>query len=267
MPNKRVGSLFSHKLIVDNLNKLVKPYFRCARLDIVTYSMIYSEPKKAYLRPSFIMLNTIISFILLPFIIQGQPIIAGNVEPLASRDFSLEKRYNDSFVNEVFKDNILLTIKYLTGDKINPKKINFEDVRKPFEYKLILEPGDTFAFHDDVLPEYDGKVARTTNAHFNAQDGFKSDGFLMGDGVCHLASLLYWVARDAGLETKARVNHNFANIPEVPKDYGVSIYAYPGRQYTDQMQNLYITNNKNREIAFEFKYDGENLKITVVEAV
>lgn len=211
------------------------------------------------------MINTIISFLFLPFFIQGQIVSANIVEPLAVREFSLEKRYDDSFVNEVFKDNILLTVKYLAGENIDPKKMNWETIEKPFEYKLTLKPGETFAFHDDVLPEYDGKVVKTTNAHFNAQEGFRFSGLLFGDGVCHFASLLYWVAKDAGLETVAHVNHNFANIPEVPGEYGVSIYAYPGKQYGDQMQNLYITNNKNREIAFEFKYDGENLKITAIE--
>ena len=210
------------------------------------------------------MLGTIISFLLLPFLIQGQPLVA-NPEPIAVREFSLEKRYEDSFVNDVFRDNILLTLKYLTQDKIDPKKINFEKIRKSFDYKIVLKPRETFAFHDDVLPEFEGKIAKTTNAHFNGQEGFRSSGFLVGDGVCHLASLLYWVARDAGLETLTQVNHNFANIPQIPREYGVSIYAYPGKQYSDQMQNLYITNNKDREIAFEFKYDGEKLKITATE--
>lgn len=212
------------------------------------------------------MLGTIISFLLLPFFIQGQPHVA-NPEPIAVREFSLEKRYEDSFVNDVFRDNILLTLKYLTLEEINPKKINFERVRKPFDYKIVLKPRETFAFHDDVLPEFEGKIAKTTNAHFNGQEGFRSSGFLVGDGVCHLASLLYWVAREAGLETFAKVNHNFANIPQVPREYGVSIYAYPGKQYSDQMQNLYITNNRDHQIAFEFAYDGQNLKITVVESI
>ena len=219
------------------------------------------------------MINAISSFLFLPFFLTGQPVVANTLKPLASpgsgqylasREFSLEKRYDNSFVNEVFKDNILLTIKYLSGEEIDPRKVDFEKIRKPFEYKFVLKSGETFAFHDDVLPELEGKITKTTNAHFNARDGFKSDGSLMGDGVCHLASLLYWVARDAGLETKTRVNHNFANIPEVPKEYGVSIYATPGKQYSDQLQNLYITNNKNREIAFEFNYDGQNLKITAI---
>lgn len=213
------------------------------------------------------MLSFLISLLFFPFFAKGHPVVESVAKPLAVREFSLEKRYDDSFVNEVFKDNILLTIKYLAGEEIDPKTINFENVRKPFEYKLTLKPEETFAFHDDALPEYDGKVKRTTNAHFNLSEGFKSDGYLVGDGICHLASLLYWVARDAGLEAEARVNHNFANIPQVPREYGVSIYAYPGKQYSDQMQNLYITNNRDREVAFEFEFDGEKLKITATETL
>lgn len=213
------------------------------------------------------MLGILISFILLPFLIQGQPVITDVVEPIAVREFSLTQRYADSFVNTVFKDNILLTIKYLAGEKIDPRNIDWSNIEKPFSYKFVLKPGETFAFHDDVLLEFEGKVTKTSNAHFNAQEGFKSSGFLVGDGVCHLASLLYWVARDAGLETVAKVRHDFANIPQIPREYGVSIYAYPGSQATDKMQNLYITNNKDREIAFEFNYDGQNLKITVVETI
>jgi len=236
-----------------------------ARLDIRAYSMVEFK-LQSRLNRDFFMLGTIISLIL-PLFIQGQPVMAGEPKPIAVREFSLEKRYEDSFVNQVFKDNILLTIKYLSGEKIDPKNIDWNKVETPFEQKIILKSGETFAFHDDVLPEYEGKIAKTTNAHFNSQEGFKSSGFLVGDGVCHLASLLYWIARDAGLETTAQVNHNFANIPEVPKEYGVSIYAYPGRQANDQLQNLYITNTRDREIAFEFKYDGRNLKISAVETL
>jgi len=184
---------------------------------------------------------------------------------LAVREFSLENRYRNSFVNEVFKDNILLTVDYLTGAKIDPKKIDWTRYDEPFDHKVILNPGETFAFHDDVLPNYEGKVNKTSNAHFNSVEGFRFSGNLVGDGVCHLASLLYWAAKDAGLNAVAPTRHDFANIPEVPKEFGVSIYAYPGKQTKDQVQNLYITNNKEQKIAFEFIYDGENLKIQVNE--
>lgn len=193
------------------------------------------------------------------------PIAKDQAVTLAQREFSLEKRYGNSYVNGVFKDNILLTIDYLSGKVTDSKEINWSDIGKPFQYKMVLKPGETFAFHDDVLPEYAGKVTKTSNAHFNATEGFKSDGYLVGDGVCHLASLLYWVAKDAGLSTVAPTRHDFAPVPEVPQQYGVSIYATPGANATDQTQNLYITNNRAKTIAFEFNYDGGNLKISAEE--
>lgn len=213
------------------------------------------------------MLNVIISFLFFPFVLMGQSVTVDSTNVLSKHEFSLNKRYEDPFVNGVFKDNILLTMAYLSDKKIEPSNVDWESLRKPFQYRLILKPGETFAFHDDVMPKFAGKISKTTNTHFNTQEGFKSSGYLVGDGVCHLASLLYWVAQDAGLEKEAIVPHNFANIPQVPKEYGVSIYAYPGSQANDQMQNLYITNNHDYEVAFDFSFDGENLKITAFETL
>jgi hypothetical protein len=76
---------------------------------------------------------------------------------------------------------------------------------------------------------------------------------------------MYWVAKDAGLEAVSPVNHNFANVPEVPREYGVSISFRPNETYRSALQNLYITNNKEVPISFVFEYDGENLKISVKE--
>ncbi len=206
------------------------------------------------------------SFITLPFLGSGIPIVqAQEIKPLATHEFSLDKRYGNEFVNNVFKDNILLTIDYLRGDKIDPSKINWTEVEKPFTYTLSLKPGDVFAFHDDVLPQYTGKITKTTNAHFNYSDGFKSDGWLTGDGVCHLASLMYWTAKDAGLDALAPTRHDFANIPEVPREYGTAIYEVPGQSGSNQAQNLYITNNKDKEVDLVFNYDGTNLKIQAQE--
>lgn len=185
---------------------------------------------------------------------------------LASHEFSLNKRYENSFVNDVFKDNILLVTAYTSGQKVNPANIDWNKLEKPFQYNLVLKPGETFAFHDDVLPKYQGKVTKTTNSHFNFQEGFKSDGYLTGDGVCHLASLLYWVAKDAGLDALAPTRHDFAPVPQVPREFGVSIYNYPGKSQSNEVQNLYITNNKDKEITFQFDFDGEKLSIKAVEA-
>ena len=203
----------------------------------------------------------LIPFLLLPFFGPAKPIDL----TLATHRFSLENRYADSFVNNVFKDNILLTLNYAAREKVDPQKLDWNTIEKPSQYKLVLKPGETFAFHDDVLPQYRGRVSQTTNAHFNFQEGFKSDGYLTGDGVCHLASILYWVAKDAGLDALAPTRHYFAPVPDVPREFGVSIYNYPGKNASNEEQNLYITNNKNKSVEFVFSYDGHDLTVSVKE--
>lgn len=185
--------------------------------------------------------------------------------PLAQKEMSLENRYNDPFVNEVFKDNILLNLAYLRGSVASKEDINWSEVTKPFTYEFNLDPNKTFAFHEDVLPNYQNTLIKHTNADFNATDGFKTDGYLYGDGVCHLASLIYWTAKEANLATEAPVNHDFMNIPDVPKEFGVSIYKNPGAKEANARQNLYVTNNKNKPISFKFEYDGSKVKVAVVE--
>ena len=140
---------------------------------------------------------------------------------------------------------------------------NVTKVSDPFIYEFRLEPSRTFAFHGDVAEKYNNSLVKTTNARFNAADGFKTDGYLFGDGVCHLASLIYWVARDAGLAAEAPTNHNFANIPDVPKEFGVSIYSNPASKGSNTLQNLYITNNTQNPVVFIFDYDGKKLQITI----
>lgn len=178
---------------------------------------------------------------------------------LATRTMSLENRYPDEWVNDVFKDNILYTVAYM--EKGANADIN--QVKKPFTYIFTLKPEESFAFHDDVFADYKGKVAKTTNTHFNAQEGFKFSGALYGDGVCHLASLMYWVAKDAGIKALAPTNHDFRNIPDIPREYGVSIYSMPGQLGTNSQQNLYITNTLEKPLTFKFKYDGKNLTLAM----
>lgn len=181
---------------------------------------------------------------------------------ISSHEFSLQNRYPVQSVSDVFKDNILLNLAYMRG--IASKEVNWDEVKKPFKYEFKLEPNKTFAFHDDVLEQYKDKVSKTTGAHFNSQEGFKTDGYLFGDGVCHLASLIYWVAKDAGLDAKAPVNHDFMDIPEISREYGVSIYSNPESKGSNSQQNLYVTNNKNNSVIFRFEYDGEKLKAQVL---
>jgi hypothetical protein len=180
---------------------------------------------------------------------------------LASHSFSLEDRYDNTFVNTVFKDNILLTLSYMDGSVKDKSDINWNNIEKdPISYEFTLDPGQEFAFHDGELPEYSKNVVQTTNAHFNGTEGFKYDGDLTGDGVCHLASLIYWVAKDARLSAYAPSNHNFAKINDVPKEYGVAILA------PSPLGNLYITDNLDKPVTFSFNYDGGSLTVSASEA-
>ena len=179
----------------------------------------------------------------------------GHQNLIAQKEMSLENRQSNKWVNQVFKDNILLNLSYMSG----------QEVKNPFQYEFKLEPNKTFAFHDDVEDKYKQNLVKTTNAHFNSQEGFKTDGYLFGDGVCHLASLIYWVAKEAGLEAEAPTNHDFAKIADIPKEYGVSIYNMPGSKSSNARQNLYVTNNKAKPITFKFEYKDNKVKVSVVE--
>lgn len=198
---------------------------------------------------------------LLTAVPNGQP----SEHLLAEKEISLEKRYENKFVNDVFKDNILLNIAYMEGKIAKKDEIDWKEVKKPFKYRFQLPSGKTFSFHEDVLPKYRDSVVLTTKAHFNFQEGFKSDGYLTGDGVCHLASLIYWAAKSAKLDAYAPTNHDFAQIPQISKEYGVSIYNVPGQTSSNEMQNLYITNNLKNPVLFKFDYNGEELKISILE--
>lgn len=189
------------------------------------------------------------------------------VKPLAERSMSLENRYPIESVNTVFKDNILLTAAYMRNYVPNAQTIKWDDVTKPFHYEFTLKPQETFAFHNDALPELQKSVTKTTNAHYNAQEGFKTSGLLYGDGVCHFASLIYWAAKDANLDAKAPTNHDFRAIPEIPKEYGVSIYSMPGQTMANAQQNLYITNTQDKPVVFTFDYEDNVLRVAVYPTI
>lgn len=188
---------------------------------------------------------------------------ASTPKPLAQKSMDLTSRYPATAVNEVFSDNIFLTLHYLKGDAIN--KPDWDKIREPFTVEFTLEPGQVFAFHDEVLLELAGKVVKTTGAHFNWQDGFKSDGYLYGDGVCHLASLMNWVAHEAGLRVVAPVNHDFLPVPGVPKEYGTSIIWLPEGGWRSQNQNLYVENSLSFPVKFTFKVEKTTVELTLAK--
>lgn len=183
---------------------------------------------------------------------------------LAVKTMSLNDRNGVETVNSVFKQNILLTLAYMQQrEEINTP--DMQSLDKPFHFILTLHKGEVFAFHDKVLPEFDGKVTSTTNAHFNPEEGFISDGYLYGDGVCHLASLIDYAATSAGLDVIAPTSHAFADIPGVPEQYEVSIYTTPSETATSAKQNLYITNNFSGDVALVFEYQNSLLKVSILK--
>lgn len=184
---------------------------------------------------------------------------------LARHEISLDNRYDNQFVSDVFKNNILLNLAYLDGRVTSQKDIKWNEITKPFQYEFILDPNKTFAFHSDIEDKYKDSLVKTTNAHFSSQEGFKTDGYLFGDGVCHLASLINWVAKDAGLEVEAPTNHDFAKIPDISREYGVSIYSSPFSKGSNALQNLYITNNKGKPVTFKFEYKDNKISVAIVE--
>lgn len=183
---------------------------------------------------------------------------------LASQQINLNERVQGGgWMSDAMTDNILLTLSYLNDEQIDPKNIDWQNIRRDRQIEFSLKPNEVFAFHQDVLDKYQGKVVKTTNSRFNFEQGFKHDGYLMGDGVCHLASLLYWVAKEANLEVEAPVNHDFMPIPGISREYGVSIFFTPGNKEANAMQNLYMVNNTPSEITFKISVEGKTLTASV----
>ncbi len=199
----------------------------------------------------------------------GQVLAAETVIPapqiLATENYSLTDRYHNTYVNDVFADNILLTLAYMDGQQKAGQPVNWDKVQAPSQSQFTLQPGQTFAFHDQVLPQYKNSVVQTTHADFSSDQGFKSDGYLVGDGVCHFASFLNLVSTEAGLTVNAPTNHDFAKIPDVDKKYGTAIYYDPNSAETSQRENLYVTNNLTKPVTYVFNHQVGSLQIIVEE--
>lgn len=184
---------------------------------------------------------------------------------LGQRELSLANRHANSRVNEIFKNNILLNLAYLNGTVTSKADLDWNNVSQMKDFSFTLQPGETFAYHDHVLAKYQDSLAITTKSHFSAAEGYLFSGFLYGDGVCHLASVINWAAQDAGLEVVRTKAHSIAKIPDVPDEYGVSIYTIAGQKNSGVNNNLYISNNKTQPVEFRFSVVGETLIVEVVE--
>lgn len=193
---------------------------------------------------------------------------------LAKEELDLTKRLPIKYGSEVFADNILLALHYLKGDICHPElgsgskmpkqvrhdvdcfNIDWDKIREPFTVEFTLRPGEVFAFHDNVLKDFQNPKV-TMHSKFFMEEGYLALGGLGGNGVCHLASLMNWVAKDAGLDVTAKVNHDFYPVPGVPKENGTAILSQSPEQ------NLYIKNNQNKSVEFIFKADSQKVALEI----
>lgn len=183
------------------------------------------------------------------------PVVGGLISPLpdnppppilAQHLLSLNDRIESPYANEIFKENILLNIKY-------------------FPNEITLAPGETFAFHDKLLPEYQNKPVKTGFTHFSSKEGFKSVGGLRANGVCHLATLMNWAASEAGLLVFAPSHHS--SINGVPKKFWTSIYYHPNGGWRTLNQNLYISNSFPYSVKLIFETDSEKVVLKIIREV
>lgn len=197
-----------------------------------------------------------------------------NYQILSTKALSFRNRHPDKTVNDIFTDNIILNLHYLKKDADNfknpsisagEKMINWKKLKKPFHFTLTLNPNQTFAFHNDVLPQFKQEKIISGWTNFSYNDGFKQVDGLYGNGVCHLASVLNWAAHSAGLKVTAKVNHDFFPVKGVPKKYGTSILYMGG--YSSQLQNLYIKNNFNFPVTFVFDVNQNRLVVSIIKSL
>jgi len=197
-----------------------------------------------YLNNSFSQPKKLLSPAWGDFVVRRE-IVLNQQNILANRQLDLSNRDKNEFVSQVYKDNILLALDYLG-------------------FGFTLKPGEVFAFHENVLPKYKSKAVKTMKSRFIASEGYRSSGWVFGDGVCHLASLLSWTAFDARLEVKSNVKHSFRSISGIPEKHQISIrYSQSGSN--SQNQNLYITNNLDFPVEFRFSVIGDKLKLKIIK--
>ncbi len=217
------------------------------------------------LKETIISAIALVSTALLPVSHAATPLLSpipehllfSHQEVLAEQSLDLTIREPNPEANQGYADNILLALHYLKRDIESPE-IDWDWVRRPFEASFTLQPGEIFAFHDNVLSEYSNPVV-TMNSEFMTDEGYRSVWGLGGNGVCHLASLINWVASEAGLEVIAKANHNFALIPGVSREYGTSIRSQSANQ------NLYITNSLDYPVTFRFEADSQAVNLSLVK--
>lgn len=181
---------------------------------------------------------------------------------LSSGTMDLSYRYPVKSINDGFSENIFIALGYLSlrGDALQAQGGDFS-------FSLVLNPGEVFAFHKNILPEFRQDKIITQESGFLKKEGYVSVAGLQGNGVCHLASLMNFVANGAGLEVIAPTNHNFAQIQGIDRKYGTSIYYLPNGGEISQRQNLYIRNNREYPAEFRFFLEENLLTFSVLSVL
>lgn len=187
-----------------------------------------------------------------PWVPQNQPKI------MARQKLDLTILGYGQAATDILADNIRLNLHYFKGD---PRAV--KNLREPFTFSFTLEPGEVFAYHDQVLAEFKNATIKTQPSHFSNAEGYKTLT-LPGSGVCYLASLINWAASDAGLKVIALVNHDFETIPGVPRKYGTAIY-FDGATETSRRQNLYVVNNLDAPITFQFEVTPTEVILAIIK--
>lgn len=182
---------------------------------------------------------------------------------LSTGRMDLSYRYPVENTSKVFTENILINLYYLSrlGRGENGQVI---EGFKPQEnvtasFSLTLQPGEVFAFHDKVLDQYKESKIIAPEGGYRAKDGYILLGGLYGNGVCHLATLMNYVAQHSGVEVTALTRHDFAAIPGFDREYGTSIST----GNAPERQNLYIKNDKEMPLELRFDLQGNELVFTI----
>jgi hypothetical protein len=182
---------------------------------------------------------------------------------LASESLDLSYRYPVESVSKGFKENILVNLYHFSqiGSDTPYEGIGSLEAQEklPDTFSITLKPNEVFAFHDKILAQYKEDKVLAPKSKYGSRDGYLLISGLYGNGVCHLATLMNWVASETDLEVTALTRHDFAKIPGTDPKLGTSI-SYGN---SPERQNLYIKNNKPSSVVLEFKIEGDNLFFSI----
>jgi len=132
------------------------------------------------IKQTIVSIATLVSTILTPVSPVGVTLLSPILKKpalviLAEHSLDLTTREPGAYANEVFADNILLALHYLRND-VDEGEVDWGEVRAPFEVAFVLQPEEVFAFHGNVLPEFDPSAGRPTvtmNSRFFIEEGYK----------------------------------------------------------------------------------------------